>query len=112
MDATQPNIHELIRKAGFKVKWVAEQLEIRVATLYQGRWAAGNLNPLEIDRLAEVLRLPREQVEAAVRESARRSEVAKAEKHVFDPTGQPSTPSPDGVPVFTPPATQPKGGAA
>lgn len=78
MNVTALNIHELIRQGGFQVKWVAEQLGIKAATLYQGRWASGNLNPLEIDRLAEVLRLPREQVEAAVRESARRHAAAKA----------------------------------
>ena len=92
MQTAQPlDINELIRSAGLQVKWVAEQLGLRAATLYQGRWSSGNLNPLEIDRLAEVLRLPREQVEAAVRESARRHAGAKA------------------APA---PVAQPKGGAA
>jgi len=88
----QMDVLELINQQGLRASWVAAQLGIGRQGFYVSRYATGNLNPLEIDRLAEVLRLPREQVEAAVRESARRHAQDKAKA--------------------APVAVQPKGGAA
>jgi len=71
---------------------VAAAINTSYWLLYRGPLAKGQATPQEIDRLAEVLRLPREQVEAAVRESARRHAQDKAKA--------------------APVAVQPKGGAA
>ena len=90
--ASTQTLQELIKAHGFKLAWLAAELGLNSRqALSEGRYASGKIGPHEIDKLAEVLRLPREQVEAAVRESARRYEAAKA---------------------GTTPLAQPKGGAA
>lgn len=78
LTTTAKNLHELIREtARMSLTAVAELMPVSYWRLYEGPLARGLATPIEIDKLAEVLRLPREQVEAAVRESARRHEAIK-----------------------------------
>lgn len=77
--ATTKDLHELIAEEGMDIVWVASRMPVSYWRLYRGPLSKGQVTPQEIDRLAEVLRLPREQVEAAVRESARRHAEAKAQ---------------------------------
>lgn len=76
---TQPEtLLDLINRLGMSVTFVGKQLGWAAPRFYQGQVARGLITQLEVDRLAEVLRVDRSVVEAALRENARRHQEAKA----------------------------------